>query len=416
MEKRDEIDAILNQLDQTGSVPAEKSAGTPQRRLSRTQAPPPKKKRWRAPFIVRFLYTIAAVAIIIGISFALAVFLVDSGYDLMGLNQEDEQIMLEVKAGDTLDDIVDQLEAAGVIKSPFVFKLFAKFRHADENPLVARDHTLNKNMSYDMILDDLVSDISEEASTVEITFREGLTLDEIAAMLEENGVCKAVAFKEALETEDFAMELEDTIPESNLRFTRFEGYIFPDTYTFYVGEKPKSVANRFLTNFVSRINSELFSKMEEMGMTLDETITLASMIQAEVGGGPEMTHVSSVFHNRLNNPEAGLTQLQSDVTVLYVNEHIAPHLSADNQAMYDAYNTYVCEGIPVGPICNPGLDAIKAALYPDATYDYYFLTDNAGTFYYAQNFEGHSYNLALAEQVNNQLAEQSSSQPESSNP
>ena len=138
------------------------------------------------------------------------------------------------------------------------------------------------------------------------------------------------------------------------------------------------------------------------------------MIQAEAGGGgyKEMCYVSSVFHNRLDHPEVVTGMLQSDVTIFYVNDNIKPYLNYTDQDMYDAYNTYKCIGLPVGAICNPGLDAIQAALNPEETDYYYFLTDDSGKFYYARNQAEHEYNDAAAAQVNAQLkkeAEQAAS-------
>ena len=116
-----------------------------------------------------------------------------------------------------------------------------------------------------------------------------------------------------------------------------------------------------------------------------------------------MTRVSSVFHNRINNPEAVGGLLQSDVTIFYVNKNIKPYLSYTNQEMYDAYNTYKCVGLPVGAICNPGLDAIRAALYPEESNYYYFVTDNEGNFYYASTLDEHNANIATADRVNAEL-------------
>jgi UPF0755 protein len=133
-------------------------------------------------------------------------------------------------------------------------------------------------------------------------------------------------------------------------------------------------------------------RMQEINLTLDETITLASVIQREVDADEHIRRVSSVFHNRLNAPDY-YPNLQSDVTILYVENDIKP---LGNQAIYDAYNTYVRKGLPVAPVCNPGVKAIEAALYPAETEYYFFVTDVNMDFYYAANIAEHEQNIQLA--------------------
>lgn len=150
-----------------------------------------------------------------------------------------------------------------------------------------------------------------------------------------------------------------------------------------------------MDNFESKITDEMYAQMKNQNLTLDETITLASMIQEESSGHEEMGRVSSVFHNRLDN-SVTYPRLQSDVTIFYVNRDIKPFLQVNDQEMYDAYNTYKCTGLPVGPVCNPGIDAIKAALYPEDTDYYFFLTDANGKFYYAKTADQHYQNEQIA--------------------
>lgn len=135
--------------------------------------------------------------------------------------------------------------------------------------------------------------------------------------------------------------------------------------------------------------------MKEMGLSLEETLTLASLIQAESGQSQQMRKVSSVFWNRLDK-SSQFPNLQSDVTINYVEKNIKPFDKTKNQNMYDAYNTYKCQGLPVAPICNPGLEAIEAALYPEDTKYFYFLTDKEGNFYYAKTLKEHNQNRKKA--------------------
>lgn len=230
--------------------------------------------------------------------------------------------------------------------------------------------------------------------TVTVTFPEGYTALEIAQKLEENGVCpekdfmKAVQSSEAAEKFGFLSEMKNTEERAFL----LEGYIFPDTYEFYTDESADSVLSRFLSNAQSKLTDEMKKKAEKLGYSIDEIITLASVIQAEAGDPKEMGKVSSVLHNRIESADYGL--LQCDVTIHYVNENIlvSPYLEGAKSRFTEYYNTYKKKGLPVGAICNPGLDAINAALEPEKTDYFYFVTDKDWNYYYASTYEEHLKN------------------------
>lgn len=322
---------------------------------------------------------------------------------MLGLNQEDRQIELSIPKDLSDNEIIKLLTREGVIDQPITFQLFTMLKSLRKKEVSFHEgvYIFNSNMGYDSIYRALTTGdtIKEE---VRITFFEGMTLADIGKLLEEKKVCTKKEFLEAADANDFNFEFVQAIPEDANRFRKLEGYIFPDTYDFFVGENVNSVIKKFLNNFQNKITQELQEKAKELDMTLDEVITLASIIQKECSNPDEMGKVSSVFHNRLKD-QANYPKLQSDVTVFYVNDNIKPYLNTTNQVMYDAYNTYQCIGLPVGPVSNPGIDTIKAALYPDDTDYVYFLTDNKGKFYYAKNLNEHNKNLALAKKVNDSI-------------
>ena len=191
-----------------------------------------------------------------------------------------------------------------------------------------------------------------------------------------------------------------------------EGYLFPDTYEFYVVDYlkqnknydtstwAKKAADKMMDNFEDQITKKMKARMKELGMSLDETIILASLIQREGKTEEDMAMISSVFHNRLDDPE-NFPQLQSDTTDTYIEQTIKPKITSSNKAQMqkieDAYDTYKCVGLPVGAVCNPGLDAIHAALYPDDTNYFYFLAARDGTFYWAETLEQHEQNIIDAD-------------------
>lgn len=233
---------------------------------------------------------------------------------------------------------------------------------------------------------------------VRVTFPEGLTSVEIAEKLEENGVCSAADFMEAVKDFDAVKDSYGCLASVNNAGERayaLEGYVFPDTYDFYRGESASYALSRFLSNANRKLTDERAARAKELGYTMDEIVTLASIIQEEAGNPNEMPKVAAVMHNRLNSPAYG--KLQCDVTINYVNDRItdSPYLSGDTSVFAERYNTYKKDGLPVGAICCPGIDAIDAALYPADTNDFFFVTDADMNYYYAETYEQHLANCKI---------------------
>ena len=221
--------------------------------------------------------------------------------------------------------------------------------------------------------------------TVDVTIPEGFTLAQIGERLEANGVCTKQALLDIVNTYDFSYyPLVAGIAGSPSRCYLLEGYLYPSTYTFYVNMKPQDVVGKFLRAAEANITAADRARAAQLGMTVDELITLASVIEKEAGNPNEVANVSSVFHNRL---AAGM-RLQADATREYVNRYLTPDYA-------EAYNTYKCAALPAGPICNPGRRAINAALYPADTGYLYFATssDSPPRYVYATTFEEHQQNL-----------------------
>lgn len=360
--------------------------------LSEEGSPRPKGSRRRRRS--NGVALLVSVLLVLGAAGFLAFFAISSATDLLAFGKENRQIEVTIESGMSVNEIAQLLGEKGVVEQPLTFRLYAALRNKDQG-FQAGSYVFNSNMSYDRIITALRSgDIIKEEVT--LTFYEGMTLREMAALLEENSVCKAADFISYTDTAELAYEFIDMMPENDLRFRRLEGYLFPDTYDFYVGENVQSVAKKFLKNFQNRIMPELYPEIQDAGMTLDEAVTLASVIQKEAGNPGEMAMVSSVFHNRMDDVAAGLPMLQSDVTILYVESDIKPYQTRTTQEMYDAYNTYVCQGLPVGPICSPGLDAIKTAIHPEESQYYFFVTDINGKYYYSKTLDQHYANVRKA--------------------
>lgn len=239
------------------------------------------------------------------------------------------------------------------------------------------------------------SDAPTTSNVVTIMFPEGTSVSQMAQMLEENGVCTASDFmaeaNNPLNLEGFSFD----IPNPDERAFLLEGYLFPDTYEFYRNEKASSAIKRFLRNAESKFTEEIRAECDALGFTLDEILTLASIIQEEAGNPEEMDKVSSVLHNRLQSRK--FPKLQCDVATFYLRDYVSPYVDASRyEELVELYNTYHCEDLPAGPITNPGIDAVRAALFPEKSDWYYFVTDSDGVYYYAETWAGHQKNCEIA--------------------
>ncbi len=231
--------------------------------------------------------------------------------------------------------------------------------------------------------------------TVRVTFPEGSTVSQIALLLEEKGVCSATEFMAAAND---SLSIEGggfDIANPDERAFLLEGYVFPDTYEFYRNESASSALKRFLNNTQSKLGETVVERCSELGYSVDEILIIASIIQEEAGNPAEMGKVSSVIHNRLNSSR--FPKLQCDVATFYLRDYVKPYVGeARYEELVDLYNTYNCEGLPAGPITNAGMHAINAALYPEDTDYYYFVTDSDGNYYYAETWSGHLANCDRA--------------------
>lgn len=347
-----------------------------------------KKKKNRKG--MRALRSIILTVFILGVSILLALIIITYGRDVLGINNDNTTKIVTIPTGSDTEEIAEILEKEGIITYPKLFKIFAGLSGKDAK-FTAGDHELRPDMAYDTIFENLASPSLGSEDVVNIAFPEGITLVEAADLLEEQGVCDAEEFIDYFNNNSkCGLAYEEHLPSfTSEKFYKMEGYLFPDTYQFYTNMDVKLVCQKILRNFNSKITERDYARMAELNISLDETIILASMIQSEAGSLDQMTRISSVFWNRLNNPDK-YPKLQSDPTGNYVEEVIKPHIDAYNQEMFDGYDTYVCNGLPAGAICNPGYDAIQAALYPAST-DYYYFYSNLNTkeTYFSRTLQEH---------------------------
>ncbi len=238
------------------------------------------------------------------------------------------------------------------------------------------------------------ANVTTLSRTVIVTVPEGYTVQMIATLMESKGVCEAAEFLRAVQEGEFSdyVFLDDvtTVSEDgtpNGRYYRLEGYLFPDTYEFYRGCSGEAAVRRFLDNFQKKYET-LQPAVAASGFTLDEAVTLASIIQREAGSTQDMPRISRVLQNRLESPH--YPRLQCDVTTAYLRELTEAGENPDETV----YDTYICRGLPVGAIANPGWAALSAAVSPSdeelCAACYFFVYDVAdGTVYYSATYDEH---------------------------
>lgn len=227
-----------------------------------------------------------------------------------------------------------------------------------------------------------------------VTIPEGYSVTQIAKKLEANEICLKNDFLEYVKNPPSSVLEMLNIEDTSKKIFALEGYIFPDTYEFYKNDNVENVVMKFVDNFKNKVTDEMYSTAKNKGYTMDEIVSIASIIQKEAGIKGENENVSSVIFNRLDKS----MQIQCDVTINYLENYVKPDVDDFLDEYSDNYNTFKCSGIPAGAICNPGLDAINAALNPANTDYLFFVTDKNDTskFYYSSTYQGHLSNCKMA--------------------
>ncbi len=350
----------------------------------------PKSKK-KHSWVKSLIYTI----VVLGLSGTLAYFLVVGGLDFTGLTRMDKTVDIDIPAGASTADVSAVLAENGLIDQPFVFRVYARLSGAD-GTWQPGSFSLNPNMGYQGLIDNLQTARKRDTATVLIP--EGFNMVQIGERLEKKGVCTVEEFLRAVTEVDYSKDYDFIADFSKLnqtdyaaRIYKLEGYLFPDTYEFYVGCSGETVVRKMLDNFNKRLDTTIRASMKSKGYTLDELIILASIIQGEAGSTDDMAMVSRVLANRMADT-ATYPKLQCDSTGDYVAKLISGNGSVS--AVNTAYDTYEREGLPAGPINNPGLAAIKAVLTPSENEEimkcYFFATDyKTGITYYSKTYNEH---------------------------
>jgi UPF0755 protein len=318
-------------------------------------------------------------AFIIGIGIILASLMWLAACDVLALNKKEITATIEIPEDFDMNEVIDQLKDKGIIEYKFLFRIFAKISEAEER-IDPGTYQLSTKYDYRAIVAKL-QEGADSSLTVEVTIPEGKSLKQTFELLEEKGVCDADKLWEAAEKHDFEYDFLD--PATLGDKMRLEGYLFPDTYEFYVDASPEYVINKFLSNFNNRITDVMYNQAELRGMTMHEILTVASLIEMEAGSNEERPTIASVIYNRLSSD---YSYLEIDATIQYILEERKERLTEQDLLIDSPYNTYLNKGLPPGPIANPGLASIKAALKPDETDYFYYALNKQGTHNFFNNY------------------------------
>ena len=359
---------------ETGSSAAEYSEADAEDEgyTSRDFRPIRRRRYYRTGLVGGIMYFLFVICV----SVALACFAWLAADDMLSLNKEYLEAEVYVGSDMSVDQVATELQTKGLIRYRKLFALFGKFFHADEK-IEPGTYNLSTKLDYRALIQNMhhyTGWTGEELATVKVTIPEGKTVMETFQILAEHGVCPYETLMECAATETFDYSFLADIPKGDA--TRLEGYLFPDTYEFYADSSPKAAICRFLDNFGDRIGDRVTEQAAAQGYTLREILTVASLIEKEAGGDLERATIASVIYNRLQS--TSYPYLQIDATIQYAMGEHKEHLTNEDLQVDSPYNTYLYPGLPPGPIANPGLASIRAALSPESTGYYFYALNKNG--------------------------------------
>jgi len=317
------------------------------------------------------------------------------------ISQTAKDVSFVIKSGEGVKSISADLLAKGLIKSKLFFELYI-WKNKFGSNLKAGEYVLSPSLSIKEIVRTLIAgNVASKEKTIKVI--EGWNSKEIADYFETEGMFKSDDFlnltgypkidyrenKTLMKPFDYSANY--TFLTDKPSYRGLEGYLFPDTYRIYKEATPDSVIRKMLNNFDNKLTPELRAEIKKQGKTIYEIVTMASIIQKEVRNEKDMKIVSGIFWNRIKNKQA----LESCATLAYILGENKAQYSYEDTRIDSPYNCYMNRGLPPGPISNPGIEAITAAIYPeDTNYNYFLSSSETGETIYSRTFEEHVRNKA----------------------
>ncbi len=314
-----------------------------------------------------------------------AVFLVYYNYQIDTAGYDNpEKKEFSIDPGSSIKEISKNLKSAGLIKSEFWFKFYLK-RSGLASKILANSFELSPQMSIKEIAK-ILSSPGVNSREKNITIIEGWNNEQIGAYLEKETNC----------TQEEWFDLTKNYKNSQFGFLKnipagfdLEGFLFPDTYRIFVDSGCEGILIKMLTNFDRKLTTAMRSDIQKQDKNIWEIIIMASLVEKEVRSVDDMQIVSGIFWDRIKNKQA----LESCASLAYILKENKDQYSYEDTRIQSPYNTYLNRGLPPGPIANPGINAIRAAIYPENTNYNYFLTDpQTGNTIWSKTFEEHKQN------------------------
>ena len=418
-----DISAFMNQACQEDAPPADeptriiqeprKAAPKPQpksqpQRRAPAKRRPKRKKDYNFFGLPQILSTGVWLAMIVFIGVTMGRFLWVCAADVLAFGRDDKQVVVEITEEDDMDSIIAQLQEKGLIRYPWLFQVYADLTDAQED-IELGSFTLNTNYDYHA----LVNEMSSSGSRVEVTVQipDGYNCRQIFKLLEEKGVATAESLEEFAANGELSNYwfLEDVKRGDKYCL---EGFLYPDTYNFYQGGGAEHAISKLLGGFNNKFNEDLQAALDSLNkdlastmrangksddyvvenmLTVQELITVASLIEKEAANAKESPNIASVIYNRLYDWGSNPRYLNIDAAIVYVtgnNKKIDTTIDSP-------YNTYLNTGLTPTPIANPGMSSIEAALKPnDTNYYYYVLNPETGSHVFASSYDEHAANVA----------------------
>jgi len=346
-----------------------------------------KHEKYGKFFKYAIIITLCAIALSI-----LVLFLAN---DAFAITAKNEEALVEIPDGATMRQVSAVLKENGLIKSKAWFSAYLALR-GKRNESVGGNYVLNKTVGFDGIYRIITSGQTKKHVSVTVSIPEGSTFDDIINIIcEKNGISSREEMIEAVNHGDFSkykfLSEIKSVEESGAKY-RLEGYLYPDTYCFFSDASACDVIDKMLSNFSRKFDDKYRKACKAQGLTVNEAVTLASMIIKEAKFVSDYPKVSSVFENRLKSGSFG-KRLESDATLVYV---LGRQMRSEDKELDSPYNSYKYGGLPPSPISNPDINALSYAIYPDKTNYYYFVAGDDGKIFYSATYSGHMRNIEKA--------------------
>lgn len=345
-----------------------------------------KKKRSGQAVVLYLLCVLVVSCLLAGIGWLLV-------NDMCSLNKDYVEVAVTIDEEDSMGDIATKLKDAELINHRWFFKLVGGMFFNAKDTIDPGEWTVNSQMDYRALIrnmHDYEADLIEEEGWISVTIPEGMMVHEILQLMADKGVATYEELEDACANYEFQdYEFLDDELLGDIR--RMEGYLFPDTYAFDPDRSAVYAIDTMLTNFILHFDNELMADIRGSQYTWSEIITMASIIEKEgIGDTTERKNIASVLYNRMNTTDRetyGYLQLD---TTIYYSLYIEGKDKTDFDLEKDTpYNTYMYKGLPVGPICCPGMSSIRAAVYPNDTDYFYFAAGKDGVNHFFETYNDH---------------------------